>query len=52
MVNNGINIQPTKSFYVGLELGVGIMYYNNEETDYIVGDEGIVQFNFKMGYRF
>ena len=52
IINNGINIQPTKRFYIGLELGVGIMYYNNEQTDYIVGDEGIIQFNFKMGYRF
>ena len=52
MVNNGLNIQPTKQLYVGLEFGIGIMYYNNEGSDYAVGDEPMVQFNFKMGYRF
>jgi hypothetical protein len=52
MVNNGLNIQPTKHFYVGLEFGIGILYYNNEKTDYTVGEEPFVQFNFKMGYRF
>jgi hypothetical protein len=52
MVNNGVNLQPTPKLYVGLEFGFGILYYNNEESDYVVGDEPIVQFNFKMGYRF
>ncbi len=52
LVNNGLNIQPTKALYVGLELGIGIYYYNNETTDFAAGDEPMVQFNFKMGYRF
>lgn len=52
LVTNGLNIQPTKALYVGLELGVGIFYYNNETTDFAAGDEPMVQFNFKMGYRF
>ena len=52
LVNNGLNIQPTRNFYVGLEFGIGILYYNNEKTDYNVGEDPFVQFNFKMGYRF
>lgn len=52
MINNGINIQPTKSLYAGVEFGIGILYFNNEESDYSAGDKPIVQFNFKMGYRF
>jgi hypothetical protein len=52
MVNNGVNLQPTPKLYVGMEFGFGILYYNNEESDYVVGDEPIVQFNFKIGYRF
>lgn len=52
LVTNGLNIQPTKALYVGLELGVGIFYYNNETSDFAAGDAPMVQFNFKMGYRF
>jgi hypothetical protein len=52
LINNGLNIQPTKAFYVGLELGIGIFYYNNEYDNFGAGDEPMVQFNFKMGYRF
>jgi hypothetical protein len=52
MINNGLNIQPTKKLYVGLELGLGIFYYDNETTNFSAGDEPMVQFNFKMGYRF
>lgn len=52
LINNGLNIQPSKKIYVGLELGFGIYYYNNETDDFSAGDEPMVQFNFKMGYRF
>lgn len=52
MINNGLNIQPTRSFYLGLELGLGIYYYNNESDDLYMNEEPMVQFNFKMGYRF
>jgi hypothetical protein len=52
LINNGLNIQPTKKLYIGLELGLGIFYYNNEIENFGAGDEPLVQFNFKMGYRF
>lgn len=52
MVNNGINIQPTPHLYVGTEFGIGINYYDNTADDYIVGEDPILQFNFKIGYRF
>jgi hypothetical protein len=52
LINNGLNIQPTKALYIGLELGFGIYYFNNESDDFSAGDEPMVQFNFKMGYRF
>ncbi len=52
MVNNGLNIQPTKSLYIGLELGLGILYYSNRRARGLDYDEPLVQFGFKMGYRF
>jgi hypothetical protein len=52
IINNGLNIQPTKSLYVGVELGLGIFYTNNETNDFSSSDAPMVQFNFKMGYRF
>lgn len=52
LINNGLNLQPTKALYIGLELGFGIFYYNNQTNDFSAGDEPMVQFNFKMGYRF
>jgi hypothetical protein len=52
MINNGLNLQPTKSFYLGLELGLGVYYSNNESKELYTRDEPMVQFNFKMGYRF
>lgn len=57
LVNNSINIQPTKNLYMGLELGLGFTYYNEENRydNYYYGtfDDGpLVQFSFKIGYRF
>lgn len=52
MINNGVNIQPTKALYVGAEFGIGILYYDNEDTDFVVGDKAMIQFNLKIGYRF
>lgn len=51
MVNNSLNIQPTKNFYLGLELGLGFNYINNDDL-YHSDNEPLVQFNFKLGYRF
>jgi len=52
LVNNGLNIQPTKQLYIGLEFGFGILYYSNRPSRSLDYDEPMVQFNFKMGYRF
>lgn len=52
MINNGLNLQPTRHFYIGLEFGIGFLYTNNESSDFTIGNEPVVQFNFKGGYRF
>jgi hypothetical protein len=60
LVNNSLNIQPVKQLYIGLELGLGFTYYN-DQNDYYYGyngynysynDEPLVKFNFSIGYRF
>lgn len=53
MINNGLNIMPTKHLYIGMEVGLGF-YYFNTENDYNSYDSGApaAQFNFKVGYRF
>lgn len=51
MVNNSLNINPSARIHLGLELGLGFTYFNrvaNRNTDV----EGLVQFGFKVGYRF
>ncbi|MBS1772368.1 MAG: hypothetical protein JST82_05880 [Bacteroidetes bacterium] len=51
MVNNSLNMNPTKHLYLGLELGLGVSYMN--QVDGInQGEYGFTQFAFKMGYRF
>lgn len=52
LVNNGLNIQATKAFYLGIEVGIGVMYYTNSSNSYDYSDEPMVQGQFKMGYRF
>lgn len=52
VVNNGLNIQPTPAFYMGLELGLGMLYYSSAETYGGEFNDPLVQFQFKMGYRF
>jgi hypothetical protein len=59
LVNNSLNIQPTPKIHLGLELGLGIPYYSNENDNSgsyyyndTYSDEPIVQFNFNIGYRF
>jgi len=60
MVNNSLNIQPTPHLYLGVEMGLGIPYIHNNDNNnynyngntYNYSDEPLVQFNFKIGYRF
>lgn len=51
MINQSLNINPTPRLYLGTELGMGFSYLNeiggnNQPTEFLV------QFNFKIGYRF
>lgn len=56
MVNNTLNVQPSPKVRIGLELGLGIPYYTNEDRDAgyynLISEEPLVQFNFTVGYRF
>lgn len=59
MINNSLNITVAKQFYVGMELGIGIQYYDSRQNNndgsndtYDNPYEANVQFNFNMGYRF
>lgn len=51
MVNQSLNINPSPHLYVGTELGLGFTYLNNLDG-VNQGTTGMVQFSFKMGYRF
>lgn len=65
MLNNSVNIQPSKNIYLGIEFGVGIPYAVNESINYnqmvqngyyadipYSTDMPLLKFNFKVGYRF
>lgn len=58
MINNSLNVSIAKTLYIGMELGLGIKYYDsNEENEYensfdTTPVEPNVQFSFAMGYRF
>lgn len=51
MVNQSININPTEHLYIGSEFGFGFSYLNymNGEAQSMTG---LVQFSFKIGYRY
>ena len=51
MVNQSINVNPTSHLYLGVEFGFGFTYLSEVGGVY-TGTEGLVQFNFKMGYRY
>lgn len=51
MFNNSINTSPTPHFFIGTELGMGGTYVN--KVDGIEqGARFLIQFGFRMGYRF
>lgn len=56
IVNNSLNIYPTPHLYLGLELGLGVSYVTNMDNSYNTnvgfGADPMVQFAFKVGYRF
>lgn len=59
MINNSLNLTIAKNLYMGMDLGIGVRYfdsnkenrhkYNSFETDVVSPN---VQFSFTMGYRF
>lgn len=51
MVNNSLNINPTPHLYIGSEFGFGFTYFNRE-NGINTNTKPLVQFNFKVGYRF
>lgn len=55
VVNNSLNVNPTKRFFLGIELALGFVFYEEYEgATYGSYDpyEPIAQFGFKIGYRF
>jgi hypothetical protein len=60
LINNTLNITISKSIYIGMELGLGVNYFDSKENDnrnnyntmYSDGIQPRAQFNFNMGYRF
>ncbi len=59
IINNSLNINPTPHLHMGLEFGIGFSYVSdNNRGDYYYGyrsyndPEALVQFGFKIGYRF
>lgn len=54
MITNAMNINPTPHLHMGLELGIGLAYYTNQRGWFNDMDnpKGMMQFGFKIGYRF
>lgn len=65
MLQNSVNMQPSKNIYLGIEFGIGIPYFVNESPErnringggYYINipyatDMPVATFNFKVGYRF
>ncbi len=59
VVTNSLNVSPTKHLYLGIELALGFVFYedyNGYSNTYTFEpydmDEPIAQFGFKIGYRF
>ncbi|MDR3682047.1 MAG: hypothetical protein P4L41_18895 [Flavipsychrobacter sp.] len=51
MVVNALNINPTPKVYLGLELGLGGTYIN-KTGGVLDGANTLVEFSFRIGYRF
>ena len=53
MITNSLNVNPTKRLHKGLELGLGFTYLDNiDNNNFSDGPLNLVQFGFKVGYRF
>lgn len=51
MVTNSLNINPTEHIHIGMEMGVGISYFNQVDGKN-TNEVGLFQLGFKVGYRF
>jgi hypothetical protein len=51
IVNNSLNINPTEHLHLGLEFGLGFTYLDDRNSQFD-DDSPLVQFGFKIGYRF
>jgi hypothetical protein len=58
MINNSLNVTISRNLYIGMELALGIRYYDSfdeDKNDNSFSNEPVspnVQFSFSMGYRF
>ena len=58
MINNSVNISPNAHMYIGIDLGLGLTYSDKKEDFFVPGHmvnnstRGLVNFNFRLGYRF
>lgn len=53
MITNSLNMNPTKHFYLGLDLGIGATYLTPKGgPDNYTVISSMNQFAFKLGYRF
>ena len=53
LINNSLNMQPSKNLYIGMELGLGFGYYDSgDNLATFDSSDPFVQFNFAIGYRF
>ncbi|WP_276134174.1 hypothetical protein [Polluticoccus soli] len=51
IVNNSLNVNPTDHLHFGLEFGLGFPYVDESDNGFN-NDGPLVQFGFKVGYRF
>jgi hypothetical protein len=51
MVNQSLNLNPSPHLYLGLEFGLGYTYVN-QLAGLSQGTETLVQFSFRIGYRY
>jgi hypothetical protein len=51
LINNSLNINPTRHLYLGLDFGFGFTYLNRI-NGLNQGTQGLVQGGFKVGFRF
>lgn len=51
IINNSLNLNVSRHMYLGMEMGLGLTYLNLADG-YNQNIDGLVQFAFRIGYRF